>query len=152
MNLKTELIGLVTALNDARIEYALCGGLAVIIHGYPRLTRDIDLLILEEDLDRIREIAYDLGYTLSAGIIPFDIGKPYERRVFRLTKFEGEDFLVLDLLLKTAVLDDVFLDREEYELDGLPMKVVSRQGLAKMKRLSRRPQDLADLSELGEDI
>ena len=55
LNLKKELIGLVTALNEARIEYALCGGLAVINHGYPRLTRGIDLLILEKDLDRIRE-------------------------------------------------------------------------------------------------
>jgi hypothetical protein len=29
-------------LNDARVEYALIGGVAVVIHGYERLTGDLD--------------------------------------------------------------------------------------------------------------
>ena len=45
MDLKQELFGVVGALSRADVPYALCGGMAVVLHGYPRLTRDIDLPI-----------------------------------------------------------------------------------------------------------
>jgi hypothetical protein len=151
INLKDELFKIVTALGEAGLEYALCGGMAVVIHGYPRLTRDIDLLIVEKDLGRVRKVLGRLGYTLSAGIIPFDIGKPHERRIFRITKVEGEDFLALDLVLANPTLIDVFQERMEYELDDTKVCVVSKSGLLKMKRLAGRPQDLNDISELGPD-
>ena len=54
MNIQHELYLVIDTLQRAGIDYALCGGLAVIVHGYPRLTRDIDLLIREEDLVRAR--------------------------------------------------------------------------------------------------
>ena len=31
-------------MDEAGVDYALCGGLAVAAHGAPRATRDIDLL------------------------------------------------------------------------------------------------------------
>ena len=34
----------VRALERAKVPYALCGGLAVALHGFPRATKDIDLL------------------------------------------------------------------------------------------------------------
>ncbi len=151
LNLKEELFKIVTALGEAGLEYALCGGMAVIIHGYPRLTRDIDLLILEKDLKKVRKVLGELGYTLPSGIIPFDIGKPYERRIFRITKAEGEDYLTLDLILANPILIDVFQGRVEYELDETKVYVISKNGLLKMKRLAGRPQDLNDISELGLD-
>jgi hypothetical protein len=52
MNLKDELVQVIEALGSSAIPYALCGGIAVVIHGYPRLTKDIDLLIRDEDLAR----------------------------------------------------------------------------------------------------
>jgi len=36
---------IVQALDDARVEYLVVGGLAVIAHGYERLTKDVDLVI-----------------------------------------------------------------------------------------------------------
>ena len=50
MDLKQELLGVVATLNRADVPYALCGGMAVVLHGHPRLTRDIDLLIRKPDL------------------------------------------------------------------------------------------------------
>jgi hypothetical protein len=53
MNIKDELLRVVETLTEARIEYAIAGGLAVAIHGCPRLTVDIDLVIREDErLDR----------------------------------------------------------------------------------------------------
>lgn len=33
------------ALNKAKIDYVVCGGLAVILYGYTRLTADLDLIV-----------------------------------------------------------------------------------------------------------
>jgi len=49
-----ELKTLITRLNEARIEYALGGGLALALYGIPRATVDLDLLIQEENLDQVR--------------------------------------------------------------------------------------------------
>ena len=41
LTLESELRELVQRFNEAKIEYALCGGMAVALHGHPRFTRDI---------------------------------------------------------------------------------------------------------------
>ena len=149
MNLKHELFRVTEALTLAGIDYALCGGLAVAVHGYPRATRDIDILILEGDLDQSRNAMEEIGYTLSSGNIPFDAGQPTERRVFRISKAEDTDILTLDLILVAPFLQDVWEGREEHLVEGKTLQVVSLDGLTKMKHLAGRPQDLADLSQLG---
>ncbi len=45
VNLEEELRTLVRLFNDAKVSYALCGGMAVAIHGFPRFTNDIDFLV-----------------------------------------------------------------------------------------------------------
>lgn len=149
MNLKDELFLVTETLDKAGIDHALCGGIAVLIHGYPRLTRDIDILLREEDLQKARSSLEESGYTLSSGILPFDTGKPSERRVFRVTKVAGKDHMTLDLVLVSPFLEDVWLGREEHLVEDRKLRVVSLEGLAKMKRAAGRPQDLADLSQLG---
>jgi hypothetical protein len=149
MNIKQELFLVIDTLQKSGIDHAICGGLAVVIHGYPRLTRDIDLLIREEDLERSRAAVRAVGYTVDSGLLTFDAGTPTEQRLFRVTKVEGEDHLTLDLVLVTAFLEDVWRDREPQQVEQRVLQVVSLEGLAKMKRVAGRPQDLADLSQLG---
>ena len=50
LDITDELKALVNELNRHQIEYALCGGLAMGVHGRTRATVDIDLLILSESL------------------------------------------------------------------------------------------------------
>ena len=90
-----------------------------------------------------------MGFILDSGMLHFDAGKLTERRLWRLTKVSGEDHLTLDLLLVNSFLQDVWNGREAHRLDDRIVQVVSRVGLAKMKRAAGRPQDLADLSALG---
>lgn len=59
-----ELTDLIIALDRHQIEYALCDGMAMAIHGHPRATVDIDLLILPESLSDTVQLAKDLGYTI----------------------------------------------------------------------------------------
>jgi hypothetical protein len=59
-----EFTAIVSALNDAKIDYAVCGGMAMAILGFYRATDDIDILILSEDLDRVWALAKDQGYEI----------------------------------------------------------------------------------------
>ncbi len=148
MDLEQELERLIAALDGEGIDYAICGGLAVAIHGYPRATRDINLMVRKEALERVMSAAAKAGFTLVSGIIPFDAGKKQERNIYRISKARGEDHLTLDLLLVPPFLEDVWNSREKYRVGKKDYWIVSREGLMKMKRLAGRPQDLADLDRL----
>jgi hypothetical protein len=148
MNLKVELLSVVRALGESDVPYALCGGMAVVLHGYPRLTRDIDLLIQPDDLDRASATLRKIGFTLPGGTVPFDVGTERERKVFRISKRIGSEVLTLDLLLLPPYLRGVWDAREVYDVDGAALTVVSREGLLEMKRIAGRPQDISDIQSL----
>jgi hypothetical protein len=54
----------------------------------------------------------------------------------------------LDLLVVNAELEAVWRGRLAFDVGGHRMIVVSRDGLATMKRIAGRPQDLVDLAKL----
>ena len=83
LTLESELRELVQRFNEAKIEYALCGGMAVALHGYPRFTKDIDFLIPPESLDRAGEVAAATGILDESGQIPFP-----DSDVYRILKLE----------------------------------------------------------------
>ncbi len=141
---------MISTLNNSSVAYALCGGMAVVLHGYPRLTRDIDLLIRPEDLSAAREALEAIGFTISAGLLIFDTGTPHERQVFRISKATGSEILTVDLLLLPSFLHEVWKTRETYEVESVPIDVVDRNGLIAMKRIAGRAQDLSDIENLGE--
>ena len=149
MDLYTELLQLIDALNSAQLDYAVCGGIAVALYGYPRFTKDIDLLIRSEDLQRVSKTVEQHGFVDSAGAISFDRGGPKERVVHRISKIEHAEILTLDLLLVSPALEDVWQQREVFQWQGRQLQLVSAEGLAKMKRLAGRDQDLLDLKKLG---
>ena len=62
MNLADEFTALIVGLQAAHIDFAVCGGWAMALHGFPRLTRDIDFLVQPDDLLRILDIAKKCGY------------------------------------------------------------------------------------------
>ena len=46
VSILAEFYRVITALEHAEIDYAVCGGIAVAIHGCPRVTNDLDLLVI----------------------------------------------------------------------------------------------------------
>lgn len=153
MNLREEFLALIDALNRDGVEYGVCGGIALAIHGFPRFTKDIDILVRPEDLDRALTVAAAQGFIVAAKPLRFDAGTPKEREVRRISKIEGEDVMTLDLLLSRGVLQDAWDDREAFEWQGRIVKTVSAQALARMKRIAGRDQDLLDVRRLegGDD-
>jgi hypothetical protein len=149
MDAYEELKGFIDALNAAGVDYALCGGLAVVVYGYVRATKDIDLLVRSEDLEAVKAIAEKSGFTIESGWITFQTGTDQEQSIYRLLKVMGEDILMLDLILVGPLFEEIWKGRGIVQWENRPMQIVSREGLMKMKKRAGRSQDLADLDALG---
>lgn len=144
-----ELVQLLAALEDNQIDYALCGGWAMAIHGLYRTTIDIDLLIHRDSLAAVIRVARERGYTIEAQPMTFAKGAIEIRRVSKLDLTMG-DVIILDLLLVTPQIQDIWQKRTEVEWEHGKIKVVSRDGLIALKLLSNRPQDRIDIESLQE--
>jgi hypothetical protein len=141
-----ELQALTTSFEENEIEYAVCGGLALTILGFPRATFDIDVLIRDESLETVMAIAKGFGFDIRGLDLSF---KEPAVEIRRVSKIDDErEVLSLDLLLVTPAVEDVWSDRITVEWLGRPMSIVSREGLIKMKVLSGRDKDLIDINRL----
>lgn len=49
-------------LINADIPYGVCGGIAVCLHGYQRNTVNVDLIIRQEDADRVKSLLEENGF------------------------------------------------------------------------------------------
>ncbi len=150
LNLYDEFKSLISTLHQFDIEYAVCGGLAMAVHGFPRATIDIDLLIPEESLNETLSAADQLGYTMKAMPMRFAGGKTESRRVSKLDPESG-DVLTLDLLLVTPAIREVWESRLEALWENQKLLVVSRAGLIALKSLRNSEQDIADIKRLTEE-
>jgi len=145
-----EFKAITAALNDAAIDYAVCGGWAMAIHGLMRATIDIDLMILAEDIENAFFVARANGYDVEGLPLSFDQGAFELRRISKIDK-ESRELITLDFILATDAYRDVWETREVVETEFGNMKVVSRDGLIKMKLLAGRDRDLLDIKELEEN-
>lgn len=147
LDLIEELRTLTGALEAAAVEFAVCGGLAVAVHAHPRATLDIDLLLPAAQVERAREIALRLGYSIDAGRL---VVRDRVIEMYRLSKPDPEtgDLLSLDLLIVTPPLAAVWAGRERVAWAHGTLPVVSRTGLVAMKRLRGSGQDLDDIRAL----
>jgi hypothetical protein len=149
LDLLEEFRSLVDALETARVEFAVCGGLAVAIHAHPRATLDIDLLLPASQIEIARDVATRLGYAIDAGRLVVRTGVV---EIHRLSKPDAEagDLLSLDLLVVTPALEAVWATRERVAWAHGMLPVVSREGLVAMKRLRGSGQDIDDIRALEE--
>ena len=141
-----ELSQIISALEDGGIEYAVCGGLALTIHGFPRATFDIDILIRPESLEKAYEIAAEYEYDIRGLDMSFKERAVEIRRVSKID--ETGEVLSLDLLLVTPHVEDVWEMREKLIWQGKTLWIVSRDGLIKMKKLAGRAKDLIDVGRI----
>ena len=144
-----EFQELIKKLNDRQIDYAVCGGWAMAIHGAPRATVDIDLLVETEKLSEVWKIAEDLDYWVEGLPLSFDNGMIEIRRISKIDK-ESKTLFTIDFLLVTEGLRQVWETRENIDWEDDKVWTVSRDGLIFMKRISGRHKDLGDIETLTE--
>ena len=142
-----EFTNIISALNEREIDYAVCGGWAMAILGFPRATVDIDLLILSENLTDVWKIAESFGYDVEGLPLHFHDGAIEIRRISKVDK-EIKLLFTIDFLLVTEALKEVWQTREKFEWEEGNVFSVSQEGLIFMKEISGRFQDLADIERL----
>jgi hypothetical protein len=147
MDILDELKKLTTKLNEEKIEYALCGGLAMAIYALPRATLDIDILIKASSLEKTRRVVHDLGFTLKAAPMKFHNGKVHIHRVSKIEYSTGET-LALDLLIVTPAIKSAWESRSKVEWEHGTLSVVSPEGLILLKSFRGSGQDQDDIDFL----
>lgn len=149
LNLYGELRTLIAALGAQEVPHALCGGLAMAIHGKVRATIDIDLLVPPEHIERAKNVCRSCGFTIEARPMHLANGKV---TMERLTKAEpgSTDILSVDLLHVTSATRSAWDSREHIFWESLDLATVSREGLIALKRLRGSGQDQDDIAWLEE--
>jgi hypothetical protein len=149
IDLADEFKAVISTLAEHGIDYAVCGGLAMAIHGLPRATVDIDVLIRPDDEERVYAAVEPLGFRIRAAPMHFDQGTMEIRRVSKIDP--AGDTLMLDLLLVTPTFQNVWDNRIRIESEFGPIGVVSREGLIELKsgRMSGVDQD--DIKRLRDE-
>lgn len=146
-SLLEEFVGIVTALNERGIDYAICGGWAMAIHGFLRATTDIDILILAKDLETVKEIALQNGFDIEGLSLDFDGGKTMIRRVSKID-VATKTLITLDMILATKNYEKAWRGRRLVKWNKGEYAVVDTIGMIEMKEKAGRPKDLIDLEYL----
>ena len=71
MDLLIELKNLIEVFDKNKVDYALCGGLALAVYARPRATLDIDIMVEPKLLGKIKQIVENLGFNVPAAPMSF---------------------------------------------------------------------------------
>jgi len=155
-----DLVTIMGALNASGVRYLIAGGVAVNLHGYTRLTQDLDIvvdLVPENALAAMRTLA-ELGYRPGVPVGIEDFADPELRRDW----VENKHMQVFSLNSETHrdTVVDVFADApfdfgEEYDAatvydldERVTVRVVRPETLIQMKEAVGRDRDLDDVVHL----
>lgn len=140
-----DLIELCRRLNAAGAHYILIGGFAVILHGYVRGTKDIDLLV-DASPENVRRIRKALSYLEDNAVA--DVG---DDEISRYAVVRVADEIVVDLMARACGIDFGVATQEAgvemMEVEGVSVPVATKEMLIRMKR-TVRPTDAADVEYL----
>jgi predicted nucleotidyltransferase len=130
---------LLHSLNAHQVEYLLIGGYALATHGYQRATTDIDVLIpaTAQAGQRLKDALM---------VLPDQAAKDLELEWFD----EGENIRVADAFVVDIMLNangQTYNTLKQYaetvDLDGIPVRTVSLEGLLLTKQ-TMRDKDVSD--------
>lgn len=141
-DLMERFVSILGALDAASVEYVLVGGFAVILHGLPRLTQDLDLCVrpTEANLSKLREALDSVFHDPSIEEIRLEDFVRYP--VIRYGTPEGFYIDILTRIGEAFCFDD--LRWETRVVAGVPARIATIMTLYEMKRNTDRPEDRSD--------
>jgi hypothetical protein len=139
-----DLVALCRALNREGVRYLLIGGFAVILHGYVRGTKDIDLLV-DPSPENVRALKRALA------VLPDNAAAELaDDEVERYPVVRVADEIVVDLMRAACgigLTEALAAGVQEFTLEGVRIPVASKPLLIRMKA-TVRPSDAADVEAL----
>jgi predicted nucleotidyltransferase len=152
-----------TKLNERNVSYVVVGGIALVLHGVVRLTADLDLIVkLQSDnLVKFVSVMKELGYKPKVPVRAEEFVDDAKRETW--IKEKGMRVFSFCHPRKPVALVDVFVDEPiEYRkleaeqkwirAGGIKIPVISIKHLIRLKEISGRVQDVADIKALKEVI
>lgn len=149
------------ALNENHVRYVVVGGLATVLHGFARLTADIDLIVdlAPDEARRAVTTLVGLGFRPRVPVDALDLADPEIRRRW----IDEKGMRVLSLWDPAQPMRelDLFVDppidfallwahSEIVHIRGALVRIASIPDLIAMKRLAGRPEDMIDIRALEE--
>jgi hypothetical protein len=148
-------------LNERKVKYLVVGGIALVLHGVVRLTADLDLMVKlkDDNLVKFFSAMEELGYKPRMPVKAWELIDPVKRETWKREK--GMSVFSFYDSKKPMGLVDVFIDepidyqklekeRIRMKAGGITIPVISKKHLIKLKKMSGRPQDIADIKALKE--
>ena len=131
------------------VRYLVIGGIASVLHGVPRVTFDLDILI-ESTTDNAQRL---LEALLEAGLATATLTSADDLLAQEITIFKDRVRIDVQTVTPGLRFEDAWMRRETMEYQGQPFYVVSRQDLIVSKKAAGHPVDLEDarLLELRDD-
>ena len=145
MNVEKDFRDFIASLNRHDVRYLIIGGFAYSFYAEPRYTKDIDILINNspENAGRLMKALQTFGFTDTA-LSQKDFLEPGQViqlgvapvRIDILTSIKGIDFMKL------------WENRAAGRYGDIGVHFISKNDLIRIKRVSGRKQDIADIEKL----
>lgn len=144
-----DFLDILRALVESGAEFVVVGAHAVALHGIPRATGDLDVVVrpTPENALRVVDALRAFGAPVDAhGVTGADFEAPgnvYQvglppRRIDLMTSLSGVEF------------DEAWASRVAIELEGMRIPFLGLEALRRNKRATGRDKDLLDLRLLRE--
>ena len=144
-----QLQGVFSSFQKHEVKYVVIGGIASVLHGVPRATFDLDILIEATPLnaERLLEALIEAGLG-TASLITAEGLLVHEITIFK-------DRVRVDVQTHTpgVEFEEVWKKRETMNFQGQEFYILSKEDLIASKRAAGREVDLEDvrLLELGDE-
>jgi len=146
-------------LEAKNVRYLLVGGLAVNLHGIPRATMDVDLIVSFDrgNLDSLMAVSQELGLKPVAPVDLHDLADADKRQPWATQKHMVVFALqapelkgpTLDILIDPALDVEAAMSRAvRRDIQGVKVSLISVPDLILLKEKGGRPQDIADIEHL----
>ncbi len=146
------------ALNKEGISYAVCGGLAVVLYGYARMTLDLDLVVglNKDNLEKLYGALAILGYKSQVPIKKEEfidasrLEKLAEEKNMKVVSFynKKDPFKVIDIGVNLPGVEKLLARKKMIKMGSFSVPIITIEDLIKMKEDLARPRDLTDVKNL----
>ncbi|WP_394843698.1 nucleotidyltransferase [Pendulispora brunnea] len=141
MILPSDFRDLLEVLGASRVKYVILGGYAVVFHGRPRATKDMDLFVRldAENLQHLSEALDQFG-------APRDVVDAARSMTASDILYFGAPPLRVDFLgfASGIEFDETYAHALVVDVDGVSTRIISLDDLITNKRASGRPRDIED--------
>lgn len=137
----------IRAMNNNNVEYIVVGGYAVILHGYRRVTGDLDIWV-----NRTKENYLKLTLAFAEfGLPVFDMTEERFLDADTVDVFSyGRSPVSIDIItkLKGVVFHQAFAQSQIFNAEGLTIRFIHLNNLIESKKAVGRHKDLDDIEKL----